>query len=406
MYQIQCTPPHPFIFFLTFTHCPPSIIHPLVQYSPTHQQAIYTMAKYNKMWKALALRMCSTTARSEKEGWQLVGEKGPTVFQGFVSIVGLAGAWWVAYDSYIKTPYYLDKMLRDVVTTKYDPEMPEGMTYIKRAQDDDLKEKLYKNFYGSRARGFFMLMGESGSGKTTMMQNLLLKEYEDGVIFVKINAVNLVNVPIQDITGVFEETVLRKFADCKNHPRRKLDFDDFIGHANGVWLKSQKRWQTWLSNMWYKKKEHPLIIYITLDTKDTKLEHETMQAIAVAVGGMASKLSSQANKCRTILEFSKTGISDHVQQVRGDYDDFEVNAMTETEFQEIGKQVLNVEDPENLVEPYLKYYHDWLGGHTKGLVQLDTGKEPAGPKSMHRFVAFLYNMIFNHTSHRSCVCHP
>ena len=356
------------------------------------------MAKYNKTWKALALRMCSTTARPKKEGWQLVGEK---VFQGVVSIVGLAGASWLAYDSYIKTPYYLDKMLRDVVTAKYDPELPEGMTYIEREQDDKLKADLHENIY--HGNGFFMVMGESGSGKTTMMHNLLKKEYEDGVIFVKINAVNLVNVPKNKLTSVFEEFVLEQFRGCKNHPRREPSFDNFIGHANDVRLKNQKKW---LRNMWYKTKEHPLIIYITLDTKDTKLEHETMQAIAVAVGGMASKLSSQANKCKTILEFSKTGISDHVLELRGDYDDFAVKAMTETEFQEIGKQVLKVKDPQNLVPLYLEHYHNWLGGHTKGLLQLEKGEKSARSRSMHRFVAFLYYMIFNHTSHRSSVCHP
>ena len=226
MYQIQCTPPHPFIFFLTFTHCPPSIIHPLVQYSPTHQQAIYTMAKYNKTWKALALRMCSTTARPEKEGWQLVGEKVVIVFQGVASIVGLAGASWLAYDSYIKTPYYLDNRLRDVVTAKYDPELTEGMSYIKREQDDKLKADLHENIY--HGNGFFMLTGENGSGKTTMMHNLLKKEYEDGVIFVKINAVNLVDVPKNQLTSVFEESVLEQFRGCKNHPRREPSFDNFI----------------------------------------------------------------------------------------------------------------------------------------------------------------------------------
>ena len=80
--------------------------------------------------------------------------------------------------------------------------------------------------------------------------------------------------------------------------------------------------------------------------------------------------------------------------------------MTETEFQEIGKQVLNVKDPQNLVPPFLEHYHNWLGGHTKGLLQLEKGENSVKSWSMHRFVAFLYYMIFNHTSHRSCVCHP
>ena len=108
-----------------------------------------------------------------------------------------------------------------------------------------------------------------------------------------------------------------------------------------------------------------------------------MHDIAVAVGGLGSDLSSKDNCCKTILEFSKTGISDTILKLRGDFNSFEVNAMTETEFQEIGTQLLNVTDTQDLIEPYLKYYHDWLGGHTKALTQFKEYEQIS--KSMYRF---------------------
>ena len=353
------------------------------------------MTKFHKLWKAL--RMCSTQASTTPNAPKV----NRTEVFGIVldtngKVVSLLVSMGAAYGLFTQTKWHLNWTLKNIVTAKYDPEMPKGITYIKREQDDELKVKLRKHICDGN--GFFMVTGESGSGITTMMQNLLKTDYEDGVIFVKINAAHLMDVPKNQLPGVFEAAVMNEFDECKNHPRRRLSFDNFIGHANDVRLKNQKKWRTWLMPMWFKIKEHPLIIYITLDTKDKALKHETMQAIAVAVGGMASNLSSKANKCETILEFSKTGISDHVLELRGDYDDFAVKAMTETEFQEIGKQVLNVEDPQNLVPLYLEHYHNWLGGHTKGLMQL---KKSARPGSMHRFVAFLYYMIFNHTSHRS-----
>ena len=287
-----------------------------------------------------------------------------------------------------QTQAYLDNMLEDIVTAPYEPEVPIGREYVPRQQDGklekDLGDNIAKNTY------FFMLTGESGSGKTTMMQHLLKKNYKEGVIFVAVNADKLSKVPSNMMRDVVEAAVLDKFSEkCYKHREAHSDFTDFIKHANEVRKRAKK------------EKAHPLIIYITLDTKNAKLSYDTMHDIAVAVGGMASDLSSKQNCCKTILEFSKTGISDNLRQIRGDFDRLEVGAMTEDEFLRIGKQVLAAKDPENLIEPYLKHYHDWLGGQTKTLTQLGGQLGGVGIDSMHHFVAFLYNMIINHTSHRS-----
>eukprot|EP00754_Rhynchopus_humris_P033858 Rhum_TRINITY_DN15487_c4_g1::Rhum_TRINITY_DN15487_c4_g1_i1::g.159290::m.159290 len=51
--------------------------------------------------------------------------------------------------------------------------------------------------------------------------------------------------------------------------------------------------------------------------------------------------------------------------------------MTEDEFLRIGKLALgNPRDPQGVLEPFLKHYHDWLGGQTKTLRMLsDKGIE-------------------------------
>ena len=279
-----------------------------------------------------------------------------------------------------QTQEYFDKMLEDIVTAKYEPEVPNGREYVPRQQDSTLEKDLGDNTASDTH--FFMLTGESGSGKTTMMQHLLKKNYKEGVIFVAVNADKLSKVPSNMMRDVVEEAVLRKFKECKDHPRHHPDFTDFIKHANEV-RKSAKAKE--------KEKAHPLIIYITLDTKITKLSYEAMHDIAVAVGGMASDLSSKRNCCKTILEFSKTGISDALKNIRTDFARFEVGAMTEEELLAIGKQLvvkgpqdlamseakrnelLAEKDPQNLIEPYLKHYHDWLGGQTKTLVGFAEG---------------------------------
>ena len=279
--------------------------------------------------------------------------------------------------------YHFDNMLEEIVTAKYNPHIPDGWAYITRDQDAELKEKLRKNI-GSE-RDFFLLRGESGSGKTTMTQHLLKEDFEDGVIFVNINAESLEDVPKNKIRGVVQDAVLDKFPGCKNHPcLESFSFSGFIEHANDVR-------QTWLKSKG--KKPRTLILYITLDTEDTVLKYKNMDDIAAAIGGMASHLSSISNKCKTILEFSETRISDTIRDLRGDLKSFKVKAMTEKEFLDIGKQLINVTDPEGLIEPYLKYYHDWLGGHTKALAQF---AEEAQIDSMYRFLLPFCTMIMNH----------
>ena len=352
----------------------PSLLHNLHQphtYTATQQHTnreTTQMTKYNKMWKAL--RMCSTKAKPENEGWMPFAKTlAPGAAAGLVA--GLMGAVHYWYDGKfgLESEYHLDNMLKKIVTAPYEPEVPIGREYFPRQQDGklekDLGDNIAKNTY------FFMLTGESGSGKTTMMQHLLKKNYKEGVIFVAVNADKLSKVPSNKMRDLVEEAVLKKFKECKDHPRHHPDFTDFIKHANEVRKRAKK------------EKAHPLIIYITLDTKNAKLSYEVMHDIAVAVGGMASDLSSKQNCCKTILEFSKTGISDNLRQIRGDFDRLEVRAMTEDEFLRIGKQVLAVKDPENLIEPYLKHYHDWLGGQTKTLTQLGDESGSVGIKSMH-----------------------
>ena len=309
-----------------------------------------------------------------------------------------------------QTEAYLDKMLEKIVTASYEPEVPNGREYVPRQQDGTLEKDLGENIASNTY--FFMLTGESGSGKTTMMQHFLKEKYKEGVIFVAVNADKLANAPSDMMRGVVEAAVLEQFEECKDHPRHHPAFTGFIKHANEVRKRAKAK---------EKEKAHPLIIYITLDTKTRNLSYETMHDIAVAVGGMASDLSSKENCCKTILELSKTGISDALKQIRTDFARFEVGAMTEEELQAIGKQLvlegpqdlalpeakrkklLAKKDPQNLIEPYLKHYHDWLGGQTKTLVGFV--EDGARSDSMQSLCCLLYNMIINYTSHRSCVCH-
>ena len=179
------SPPHPRIshhITMDYPHSSPvscTIFTNRTLTQPHTNRETTQMTKYNKMWKAV--RMCSSPAK--REGKELT----PFLKTVIVALLGSGGVtffWNANYGP--ETQYALDNMLKTIVTAKYDPELPEGMTYIEREQDDKLKADLHENIY--HGNGFFMLMGESGSGKTTMMHNLLKKEYEDGVIFVKINS--------------------------------------------------------------------------------------------------------------------------------------------------------------------------------------------------------------------------
>ena len=357
-----------------------------------HQQETTQMTKYNKMWQ---------WARKAHD--QVIEVGGLKIGGGMsLSVLCWEGAKY-AWHTYNVTNYgpdtlydlknkmeeshaHLDEMLKKIVTAPYKPEVPNGREYVPRQQDGALEKDLQENI--ASETDFFLLMGESGSGKTTMMQHLLKKNYKEGVIFVAVHADKLVDVPKNKVRDVVEAAVLEQFEECKDHPRHKPSFTGFIKHANEVRKRAKKG-----------KKAHPLIIYITLDTKEaTELSYETMGNIAVAVGGMASDLSSKQNCCKTILEFSKTGISDTLKKIRTDFDRFEVGAMTEEELLAIGEQLvlkgplylamteaerkafLVKKDPQNLIGPYLKHYHDWLGGQTKTLAGFI--KTKVGSKSM------------------------
>ena len=283
-----------------------------------------------------------------------------------------------------QTQAYLDKMLKKIVTAKYNPE---GPVYIDREQDRNLKEKLKKYIERSdTAYGFFMLIGESGSGKTTMMRHRLKEDYKEGVLEVTLTARKILHrlrEKSDPVDSQIEEEVLKKFGEeCWKHKAACNGFVDFVAQANKVRMEAKKG-----------KNAHPLIIYITLESKND-LDYETMIEFADSFSSVATMLSSKTNSCKTIVEFSKSAISDHVIRLRpSDQKSFEVNAMTEDEFLKIGPQFLGKEDPQDLKGPYLKYYHDWLGGHTKTLVGLAEGVEE---KSMYRFCC-LCTIIISHT---------
>ena len=271
-----------------------------------------------------------------------------------------------------ETQYHLDKMLEDIVTAGYNPDTPKD--YIKRQQDDDLKGSLEKYLNNPRG-GFFMLVGESGSGRTTLMQTLLQKEYKEGVLEVSLSAEDMIKRSVthgKSFIAQLEEGVREKFVECSTHPKRHRNLLDFVKHAKNVRKKAKG------------KDAHPLIIYINLESKKD-LDYDTMMDFAGALGSKATMLSSKTHSCKTIVELSHTAMSDDIKRLRpSDQTPFEVSAMTEDEFLKIGKQVLKVsKDEQKLVDEYLKYYHDWLGGHTKTLAGLV--EEGAGSGSMHSF---------------------
>ena len=294
------------------------------------------------------------------------------------------------------TQYELDEMLKTIVTAPYNPiifgkeagtkDDAEGRTYIPRHQDEDLRKELRKNINGERD-GFFMLVGESGSGRTTLMQTLLQKEYKEGVLEVSLSAEDMIKrrEDKKSFSRQLEEEVFAKFGEkCYKH--RKIagrSLIDFVKHANDVREKAKG------------KDAHPLIIYINLESKKD-LDYDTMMEFSNALGSESTLLSSKTHSCKTIVELSHTAMSDYIKRLRpSDQTPFEVNAMTEDEFLKIGKQVLKVsKDEQKLVDEYLKYYHDWLGGHTKTLTDLATEAQPA---SMHTLCC-LCTMLMNHPS--------
>ena len=76
-----------------------------------------------------------------------------------------------------------------IVTAPYEPRSTElAGSMFQRQQDGKLEKDLARHTSHNEYMDFFILTGESGSGKTTMMQHVLKKNYKEGVIFVAVNA--------------------------------------------------------------------------------------------------------------------------------------------------------------------------------------------------------------------------
>ena len=269
-----------------------------------------------------------------------------------------------------QTQAYFDSMIKDIIAAPYTPSTPKS--YVARQQDEALGEALRENIEDTNHK-FFMLVGESGSGKTTMMQNLLRKEYgKGGVLELSLSAETFVKLRAEGTPFVaqLEQSIWSLFKDCATHNKRERNLVKFVNHANEVWKKARG-----------KDYAHPLIIYITLESK-YDLDSDTMKDFSGTFSSLPTLLSSKTDSCKVIVEVSKTAISDKIEKDHpSDQTSLKVEAMTEDEFLRIGEQLLTMEDPQNLTAPYLKYYHDWLGGHTKALAQLVDQK--AKFKCMH-----------------------
>ena len=361
-----------------------------------HSRKLHKMTNYDKMWNAV--RMCSTKANLENNGWL------PSAMSLVMMTAAVSGVLLLVGNKYFGagTKYdELDEKLEKIVTARYDPKTP-SKKYIERKQDQELKEKLRDWISGDVA----MVKGESGSGKTTMMQELLKNEYKDGVLFVSITSDDLKGAPY-GTSWKIREAVLDKFEECKEHPLLQCNFVDFMTHANQVRMRAieQSNRKGYFADVikhakqvrkWAMGEEeahpleaHPLIIYITLDSQQAVLSNRVMEGIAETLDGVTDNLYDSG--CKTILDISQAELSGDLGI--GMWGVLDINAMTEDEFLQIGRQLLAVEDPQNLVEPYLKHYHDWLGGQTKTLLEL-VRKD----KSMH-------NLHCNHEkpTHRTTV---
>ena len=261
---------------------------------------------------------------------------------------------------------FFDNELEKIVTTRFKPDVAAGGIYVPRVQENEVKKRLHKTI-GSRA-GVFVLYGERGTGKSTLMQELLKREYKEGVLVVPL-VLRADTRSYDEVRQRLEAVVLGKFGRCKDHCARPHTFVDFIRYANEVRERAMG------------EKAHPLIFYISLDRHSSTpdFSYKATVAVARAIRRVASALST------TIVDVS-TGISDVLSMQEGidRFRFFEVGAIPEDEFLQIGRQRLSVEDPQHLVEPYLKYLHDWLGGQTTPLhFEYRPWGESVGTKSMH-----------------------
>ena len=286
---------------------------------------------------------------------------------GVLSVMLVATPLWSCYEQLVATctavaaytaplleehpesQAFFDNELEKIVTARFMPDVAARRIYVPRVQENEVKKRLHETVE-SRA-DVFVLYGERGTGKSTLMLELLKREYKEGVLFVAL-VLHADTRSFDEVTQRLEAAVLDKFGRCKDHCARPYAFVDFIRYANEVRERAMG------------EKAHPLILYISLNPHSTSdFSYKATVAVARAISLVASALSTTS--CVTIVDVS-TGISDVLSMQMGidRFRFFEVGAMPEDEFLQIGRQLLRVEDPQHLVEPYLKYVHDWLGQTT------------------------------------------
>ena len=286
-------------------------------------------------------------------------------YEQLVATYTAVAAYTAPLEEHPESQAFFDNELEKIVTARFKPDVAAGGVYVPRVQENEVKKRLHKTI-GSRA-GVFVLYGERGTGKSTLMQELLKREYKEGVLVVPL-VLRADTRSYDEVRQRLEAVVLGKFGRCKDHCARRHTFVDFIRYANEVRERAMG------------EKAHPLIFYISLDRHSTPdFSYKATVAVARAISHVASALST------TIVDVS-TGISDVLSMQEGidRFRFFEVGAIPEDEFLQIGRQRLSVEDPQHLVEPYLKYLHDWLGGQTTPLhFEYRPWGESVGTKSMH-----------------------
>ena len=126
---------------------------------------------------------------------------------------------------------FFDNELEKIATARFKPDVAAGRIYVSRVQENEVKKHLHKTI-GSRA-GVFVLQGERGTGKSTLMLELLKREYKEGVLFVPL-VLRADTRSFDEVTQRLEAAVLDKFDRCKDHCTRRHTFVDFIRYANEV----------------------------------------------------------------------------------------------------------------------------------------------------------------------------
>ena len=252
------------------------------------------------------------------------------------------------------TQYDVDRRLKEVVTAPYIPHT-QCDTYIGRKQDGDLQEALHSTFATEGL--FFMLTGENKVGKTEAMQDLLRREYKDGVLRVVLFPDWLRDARGDDgLRKMVEADVLQRF-NSRRHPKAHSNFVEFMTHANEVRKQAKG------------KDAHPLI----MESGHSPLDHKAMVELAQGVGGVAHDITSSG--CKAIVEFSRTAVSDVLEDRRGEVRSFQMDAMREDEFVKIRRTCLRELQPfYAIADPFLYCYHDWFGGQAWTVGHLDDGQ--------------------------------